>query len=325
MKFYYSHGRTAFKYGLKYLNLKMNDRILMPNYICDILLDPLKDLEINPIFYKVNKDFTCDFKNIKKKWNKSVKALLIINYFGYEEDKEKYFNFCKKRKIYLIEDSCHSFSTKLTNKKKISDVIFYSPKKLIPELYTGGLLKINNLKKDSNILKKKINIFNVSYYELINTFLEKNLLSFKRHVKFLIFKMPTFHKLNSIKNIKISNDYLMDKSSLKKLHKIDLNKILRIRKKNYILWTKFCLKSNLITPINRKINKNTIPWLLPVYINNPIVRKKIMNFGWKNGYSIISWPRLPKTVVNKHTKKIWNSLVCFNTDRAPDKKDNVNF
>ena len=38
----------------------------MPNYICDVLLDPLNDLEIKPIFYKIKKDFTCDFKNIEK-------------------------------------------------------------------------------------------------------------------------------------------------------------------------------------------------------------------------------------------------------------------
>ena len=99
MNFYYSHGRTAFKMGLRYLKLKKNDKILMPNYICDVLLDPLNDLEIKPIFYKIKKDFTCDFKNIEKKFNNSVKALLLVNYFGFEERKQRYLSFCKKKKF----------------------------------------------------------------------------------------------------------------------------------------------------------------------------------------------------------------------------------
>ena len=118
----------------------------MPNYICDILLDPLKDLEINPIFIEDFKDFTCDFKNIEKKWNKSVKALLIINYFGYEEDKEKYFNFCKKRKIYLIEDSCDILIKKINKQKKYIRYNFLFAKK-INKKYNGRSI-INNLQKD---------------------------------------------------------------------------------------------------------------------------------------------------------------------------------
>jgi hypothetical protein len=50
MNFYYSHGRTAFKMGLQYLKLKKNEKILMPNYICDVLLETLNDLEIKPDF-----------------------------------------------------------------------------------------------------------------------------------------------------------------------------------------------------------------------------------------------------------------------------------
>ena len=325
MNFYYSHGRTAFKYGLKYLNLKKNDKILIPDYICDILLDPLDDLSIDPVFYKINKNFISDFDNIKKKYNKSVKALLLINYFGFEENKEKYADFCKKKNIYLIEDCCHSFNLNMTKNQKISDFIFYSPKKIIPELYTGGILKINNKKKIIKNFKNKAQDIKVSYYQFINTFLETNLLSFKRYLKYFFFKMPTFHKLNSIENKKVTNDFLMDKISKKKFIKIKLNKVLKLRKKNYYLWKKFCLKNKSITIIDRELNKNSIPWLLPAYTKNLSVRKKIFNYGWKNGYSIISWPRLPQRVLNMQVKKKWNSLVFFNTDKAPNEMDNVNF
>ena len=66
MKFYFSHGRTALKYGLKYLNFKKNDKLMMPNYLCDVLLDPLKDLGIDPTYYEINDDFTVNFRSLKK-------------------------------------------------------------------------------------------------------------------------------------------------------------------------------------------------------------------------------------------------------------------
>ena len=48
---YFSHARTAFKYGIKSLGMVKNDEILMPEYICDVLIHPLKQLGIKPVFF----------------------------------------------------------------------------------------------------------------------------------------------------------------------------------------------------------------------------------------------------------------------------------
>lgn len=325
MKFFYSHGRTAFKYGLKYLKLKKNDSILIPEYICDVVLEPLKYLKIKPIFYEIDKNFKCNLENIKKKFDTSTKALLIVNYFGFEEDKKKYLNFCKNKSIFLIEDSCHSLNIKLTDSTKISDFIFYSPKKILPEIYSGGILKINRNDNKNSIMitNKKLGHYKIDFYQIINSFLERKFLSLKRYCKYFFFKKPTYDKFNSIKNIRLSKDLLIDQNSKEFLNKIDLKKVHRLRMKNYNLWKKFCLKNGSIFPINRQIKTDTIPWLLPAFIKNTKLRKKLFNFGWRNGYVITSWPTLPKNVINKKIKKKWNNLICFNTDRAPT--DNVDF
>ena len=294
MKFYYSHGRTAFKMGLQYLKIKKNDKILMPDYICDVLLDPLKDLEIKPIFYNINKDFTCNFKSIEKRYNTSVKALLLVNYFGFEERKQKYLNFCKKKKIYLIEDSCHSFNINFQKKKQISKFIFYSPKKIFSNLYSGGILKIKNYKKNDYILNKKLNFYKINLYEFLNNFLENNFLSFKRVLKYKFLKKPNFSKLNTIKSKKIIYDLLIDNYSKHFLEKKKFHELKKKRIKNYSIWKNLFKKNKSVEIIHRNISKDSIPWLLPVFVNNSILRKKIFNFGWKNGYSIISWPSLPK-------------------------------
>lgn len=324
MKFYFSHGRTAFKYGLIYLGLKKNDCIMMPDYFCDILMDPLKDLGIKPIFYNIKKDFTTNWKSLPKKYKKKVKALLFINYFGYEENKKKFQIFCKKKKIFLIEDNCHSISVGKYNKKPVSDVIFYSAKKIIKLVYSGGILEINQKIDNNKLLNMNLKKYRISLTDKINNFLEINYLSFKRQLKYFFLKIPNYSKLDGIKNTKVNQDFLIDDYSKKIILEKNFKQIKSKRLKNYQLWKDFCSKNKLILPIKRRLKKNIIPWLYPVYIKNKKLRNQILFFGWRNGYSITTWPSLPKNLINKNNRKIWSELICFNTDNAPQNKNKIN-
>ena len=324
MNYLFSHGRIAFKYGLMHLGLKKNDEIMLPEYICDILLDPLKDLGIKPIFYQINEDFTTDWKSLKKKYKRSVKALVVVNYFGFEEEKKNFSIFCKKNNLFLIEDDCHSFRNNVKKINNYSDIIFYSIRKILTKTYSGGVLKIN-LKKKSNLFRyQKLKKYPVYINDILNNFLENNFLIFKRFLKNKFFEMPNFSKLNSIKNEKITKDFLIDDLSKSIFLKKKISDIKNARYKNYNIWKKVCKRNKSVEVINRNLNKNSIPWVFPAYVKNAQIRKKIFKYGWKNGYSIISWPSLPNKLLNKRNKKIWNKLVCFNTDRAPKNK-RINF
>ena len=317
MNFFFSHGRTAFKYGLKNLNIKKNDSIMLPEYICDVLLDPLKDLGIKPIFYEINDDFTTNWQSLKKRYKKSVKALLVINYFGFEEQKKTFNLFCKKKNIFLIEDNCHSLNI---DKNKIDnqvDITFYSIRKILKDTYYGGLLKI---KKDKN--KKFFEYSNLKKIKIstkmkVNNILENKFFKFKKFLKYKFLKMPKYSVLNSIKNDKINEDFLIDDYSKLIFEKTKLNQIRNLRYRNYLIWQKLCKNNKHFEDLKRKINKQNIPWVYPVYVKDTKVRNAIFKFGWKNGYAITSWPSLPKNLINKKNIRTWNKLVCFNTDRAP--------
>ena len=325
MKFYFSHGRTALKYGLIYLSLKKNDCIMMPDYFCDILMDPLNDLGIKPIFYNINRDFTTDWKSLSKNYKKKVKALLFINYFGYEENKKKFKTFCKRKKIFLIEDDCHSITVGKLNKKPVSDAIFYSVKKIVKSAYSGGVLEINQKINENKLVNMKLKKYRINLFERLNNFFEINYLSLKRQLKYFFLKKPNYTKFNAIKNIKIKQDFLIDDYSKKILFEKNFNQIKSDRLKNFKLWEKFFSKNKLIFPIKRKLNKNIVPWLYPVYIKNKKLRDQILFFGWKNGYSITPWPSLPKNLINKNNRKIWSELICFNTDNAPKNLNMIDF
>ena len=316
MKFYFSHGRTALKYGLKYLDFKKNDKLMMPNYLCDVLLDPLKDLGIEPTYYEINDDFTVNFKSLKKNFDNKIKGIMFINFFGFEENKIKYYEFCKKKNLFIIEDNCHLLKKNFSLNSKIADLAFYSSRKFIKKSYSGGILEILNKKKNLNFLIKKLNKYPVSLLSVLNTFLENNFFFIKRIIKFNFFKMPNYNKINGINIDKINEDFRIDDKSYLELKKFDFDKLYLKRSNNYKTWKKFCTL-NSIQIINRKIQKKTIPWLLPAYITDKNLKKKLFRYGWKEGFNIISWPNLPKSLINKKTAKKWNNLICFNTDKAP--------
>ena len=315
MKFYFSHGRTAFKYGLKYLCFKKNDKLMMPNYLCDVLLEPLKDLGIKPIYYEINKDFTVNFRSLKKNLNNKIKGILFINFFGFEENKTKYYEFCKKKKLFIIEDNCHLIKKKFSQNNKIADLVFYSSRKFIKSSYSGGILEILNKKKDLNFVINKLNKYPVSFVNKINTLLENSFFLVKRLIKYYFFKMPNYNKIIGINENKVK-DFRIDDKSYRELKRLDFARLHRMRLNNYDTWKRFCLH-NSIKLINRKIQKNSIPWLLPAYITDNNLKKKLFKYGWKEGFNIISWPNLPKGLINKKTVKKWNNLICFNTDKAP--------
>ena len=64
--YYFSHGRTALKYGLLSLGLKPGDEILIPDYICDVVLHPLKSLGLKYQFYPVLDDLSPNWDELEK-------------------------------------------------------------------------------------------------------------------------------------------------------------------------------------------------------------------------------------------------------------------
>jgi len=107
--FYFSHGRTALKYGLMHLGLKVNDTILIPEYICDVVLHPLRQLGIKYRFYPLDSLLHPIWEVLENLIDKNTKAIMMVHYFGQPQDISAYISFCDKNKLLLIEDNAHGF------------------------------------------------------------------------------------------------------------------------------------------------------------------------------------------------------------------------
>ena len=121
-------GRNALEYILRE---RKYDKIHLPYFTCDVILEPLKKLNISFKFYSINDQFEpiLEVENIPEN-----EGFILNNYFGLKDDLiYKYRNFS----TLIVDNSQAFFSKPLKNVDT-----FYSPRKFfgIPD---GGYLYIN--------------------------------------------------------------------------------------------------------------------------------------------------------------------------------------
>ena len=102
MKLLFSHSRSSLYFSLKLISLKKNETILIPDYNCNSFMTSIRKLSINYKTYPINSDLNFNINNLKKKVNKNIKAIVIVNYFGVPLQIDKISKFYRKlRKFHL--------------------------------------------------------------------------------------------------------------------------------------------------------------------------------------------------------------------------------
>jgi hypothetical protein len=295
-KYFFCSGRTALYYGLKSLNLKKTDKVLIPEIICKEALLPFSKLNIGFKFYELKNDLMPNWKNINEINNKNVKAIMILHYFGFPNDINKFLNFKKLNNKIIIEDYCHGLGGFYKNKElgKIGDISITSPRKIL-KIPNGGVLRINNkkikiIKEIKNISREKISIFKFLVFKIKSNFFVIKL----KRIFFNIFKFN--FQNNSVKPKLVKK--LVDKYSYKIIEENKFDYYRRYMKYLYIY--KLLLKNQY--EVIFKPNKKIIPWNVPFYVNPKKDYKKLSNFQKKNNFNIIQWPSF-SSKMKKSTKK----------------------
>jgi len=113
--YYSSSGKASIYHILKELNIT---KILIPIYICDSVLVPLRKLNIEPIFYDIeSEDLNASLDSIKSLATKyRIDTLLVASMYGNPADMIAIEQYCKEQGIFLIDDSAQSFGSELENR-----------------------------------------------------------------------------------------------------------------------------------------------------------------------------------------------------------------
>ena len=312
MKFF-AQGRTALYYGLLKIQIKKENKILIPNYICKSLLTPIIELNINYNFYNIKDDFTFNINEIKKKIV-AKDYLLIVHYFGQPQNMNSILNFCKNYNIKLIEDNAHGYSGKFQGREMgtFGEIGFSSPRKIL-NIDSGGVLFYKK-----KTISSKLKNYYPSKLSILKNFLKKYHFFYYFKNKFYNQSSFYFKKIENLENNLIN--YSADICSSDIIKKTNWGLIRKIRRERWIKIVRILKKKNC-TPVWKLPLTNTCPWLVPFYAKNKFNRNKIIAWGVNYGIKIITWPNLPDFNFQNDSvncKLRWERLFCIELDSSVD-------
>jgi len=308
----------ALKYGIKALNIEQGSEVLIPDFICDSVLHPFNDLNIQPVFYTIKQDMTPDWIKLKKAVNKKTRTLLFTHYFRIPQQIEKFIDFSKQNNIRLIEDNAHSFPGKYKGKTlgTFGDIGIISIRKTLP-VYDGGWLY---LKDDYKITIPDLPTQRINYKSIIKI-LCKLMIKKNQFLKSTLLKPEPYSNMDGFYAPKIP-EYSMHKSSYYYLKKINTDSIVKRRQAIYKIWKKWTHQNGLEPIFSQPLTEES-PLVFPCYAADESIRNKWFDWGYQNNICVHSWPQLPKEVQDKskyNAPVIWQKLICFPINQGMNPK-----
>ncbi len=157
-----NNGTSALYLSIKALGIKKNSKVLISPITFFSCAYTIIMNQLHPVFCDINLDnYNIDLDKLETqlKKDKSIKALIIVDYAGQPSD-WKALNFIKKKyNLKIINDNCHAIGAKFKNDigyaSKYADLVTHSyhPVKNITTGEGGAILTNNSL------LDKKIELF----------------------------------------------------------------------------------------------------------------------------------------------------------------------
>jgi len=279
-------GRNCLEYILRVRNYK---KIFIPYYTCEVILEPIRRLNINYEFYHINEMLEPEIQQID-----NDSALLYTNYFGL---KGEFIKLISEKFRNIIIDNAQAFFS-----EPIKDIdTFYSPRKFfgVPD---GGYLSIN--KKINIPLKKDISLSRISHLlKRIELGAEAAYDEFKHNEKSL------------------DNQAIKEMSDLTKkiLSSINYSKVKRIRNNNFNLLHDNLKDKNELKDLIEKSKPINGPMVYPFLITKDGVREYLI----KNKiYVATYWPNVLKWAdKNSFEYKLAKYLLPLPIDQRYGKDD----
>lgn len=287
---YFSLGRYALLEGLKLKGLEKGRSILIPNFICKDLLQPINELGLEIKWLNIGNNCVpadpCEFWPI-------ADAVLMVNYFGFPQDLEPYKKYSNISGALIIEDCAHGFMSRDQHGRLLGtrgDIAIASLRKVMP-LCDGAILvagekvsQVGNLSGESFNPRIKLRIKIKNY----NKFLFQLGINFLRLLK----------KLSS--NDAITEDKIPHRKEpyreiFDDLERFNLSENLNSRRITYGKFINIS-KALLIDPIFKELPPLVSPYGFAFRSSRFISLVIIWIYAMSKGYDFFMWPDLPAKV-----------------------------
>lgn len=250
-------GRNAFEYILK---VKLIQKVYIPFFTCEVILEPLQKLKIPFEFYNINESLEPIF-NFSILNNQD--AFLYTNYFGLKDTFIKNLSLTCKN---LIIDNAQAFYSKSNS----NTPTFYSPRKFFGVADGAYLDCVENLKESFEI--------DFSHDRMAHLLIRKDISAEAGYPHFVA------------NDKKLENQPIRKMSSLTKsiLAMVDYEKTAKKRVENYILLDNALKETN---QFSLYLEAGSVPMAYPYWSKDQSLRQKLLD---NKVYTATYWPNLKK-------------------------------
>ncbi len=141
-------GTSALYASLLSLGIKPGDGVLLPSFTFVATANSVVAAGAKPVFVDINKkDYTIDISDLRKKIDKTTKAIIPVHLYGHPADMNEINSIAKEHSLYVIEDACQSLGSTYLKKQTgifgdLGCFSFYASKVLTTG--EGGAIVTNN-------------------------------------------------------------------------------------------------------------------------------------------------------------------------------------
>lgn len=312
-----ANARTALKLAFYQLGLQRGATVLLPDFVCDVLLHPFLQLGLVPAYYPVTQNLVPDWRVLESiAASRSCQALIMVHYFGQPQDIEKFQLFCKRHNLLLLEDNAHGYGGGLAGKPlgSFGDIGISSPRKIFGTPSGGVLSGANRLSFELAQQLKPFPIYRPS--PLAKSFLH-SLPKVRGTLKGWFNRDKNWDDPSPYRE-PLQPDYGIDRFSRWRIVSADLRVIARRRRENWLSWALFAQNNGLRT-VFPDVHPESCPLALPVYASDLIERNAWLAWGAKKKVPLFPWPTLPEDIILLEGEALarWKRLICFPLDSSP--------
>ena len=328
------HNNKLINYFSKIFNNKFKVRNMLPisqgrfgiflscreaikNKKKEILMSPFTIFDlVNMVICANGKPVFCDIaknsnhitlKKIRSKVNRNTAALILTHYETINPEMDKIYNFCKKKKIILINDLAISIDSKFKKKSlsKFSDFSIYSFGfyKFSSSILGGGLY-VKNQQIYRKLHKELLEFESYKLSDFVSgilKFIIYQLMLSKIIFNFFTFPIFKFSFQNNLQTLlqltkNDSNPFLRKNIPSNFLKILNFNQIQNIqksfkilennrklRKKNYLLYRSYLSKYKIVLNYSDKIQANSSFINFPILVDN---KKELSKYLMISGFDI---------------------------------------
>lgn len=297
-------GTTAMH--LVFKTIKKNSDALFPAITCIQAVNAAIFAKLKVKFTDVNLyNYTMNLHTLKKSLSKNTSIVVPTHTFGHDSEIDKISNFCKKKKIFVLEDATQSMGGSINGKKLGSfgdaSVISFGYSKIL-DCGGGGCVLTDNKILYNSILRNYDKIPNkIKNHQKIFNLYKKKYYSIKKKTRNKsefckkIFKIQSFYKKLFI--------FKIDEKTKKKIS-LKIKKIKTItkkRRKNHLLYSKKL--KNITFP---KFKKKAASWRFTFLAKNR--RDDLIRYLRNKNIDVSSWYPSLHYINNNNKKKFKNSI-----------------